>query len=77
MHLCWGEADRATPPAIAQHLKEIICPRAKLTIIPGAGHFIEQEKPEELLRELLTFWDKVEYQGPSSIDRLKNNADDN
>jgi pimeloyl-ACP methyl ester carboxylesterase len=43
IHLCWGALDRVAPPAIAQHLKAHVCPSARLTLLPRAGHFCQQE----------------------------------
>lgn len=49
-----GENDKADFLAIAQHLAEEI-PDADLAIVPGAGHLVGVEQPEELNALLLEF----------------------
>ncbi len=39
VHICWGDADAVSPAKVALHLKEHVCPRARLTLMPGVGHF--------------------------------------
>jgi pimeloyl-ACP methyl ester carboxylesterase len=57
VHVCWGEADRVAPVAVARHLKDRVCPAATLTILPGAGHFCQQEAPEAWNQAVIRFWD--------------------
>lgn len=49
-----GENDKADFKAIAQHLAEEI-PDAELVVVPGAGHLVGIEQPEELNALLLEF----------------------
>jgi 3-oxoadipate enol-lactonase len=49
-----GEDDKADFLAIAQHLAEEI-PDADLAVVPGAGHLVGVEQPEELNALLLEF----------------------
>jgi pimeloyl-ACP methyl ester carboxylesterase len=56
VHLCWGALDRVAPVAIARHLKERICPAARLTVLPKAGHFCQQEDPQGWSEAMLPFW---------------------
>ncbi len=49
-----GENDKADFRAIAQHLAEEI-PDADLAIVPGAGHLVGVDQPEELNALLLEF----------------------
>jgi 3-oxoadipate enol-lactonase len=49
-----GENDKADFRAIAQHLAEGI-PDADLAIVPGAGHLVGLDQPEELNALLLEF----------------------
>ena len=49
-----GEDDKADFLAIAQHLAEEI-PDADLAIVPGAGHLVGVDQPEELNALLLEF----------------------
>lgn len=46
IHLVWGALDRVSPPSVAEHLVREVCPRARLTLLPGAGHFCQQETPD-------------------------------
>lgn len=51
-----GEEDQLTPPKYARFFKDRI-PGARLVLIPGAGHYVQLERPEETnaaLREFLT-----------------------
>ena len=49
-----GERDKADFRAIAQHLGEGI-PDAELVVVPGAGHLVGVDEPEELNALLLEF----------------------
>ena len=51
--LC-GERDRPNLPA-SRELAALL-PRAVLRVIPGAGHQVNTEAPEQLARELQEFW---------------------
>jgi pimeloyl-ACP methyl ester carboxylesterase len=59
IHLCWGEKDRVAPPAIARHLKANVCPTARLTVLPTAGHFLQQEDPGAWNEAVLRFFEEV------------------
>jgi pimeloyl-ACP methyl ester carboxylesterase len=56
IHLCWGALDRVAPPAIAEHLKAHVCPAARLTLLPRAGHFCQQEDADAWNEAVLAFW---------------------
>jgi pimeloyl-ACP methyl ester carboxylesterase len=43
--IVWGENDRVNPVGNARALAEML-PSARLVIVPGAGHNVQQEKPE-------------------------------
>lgn len=45
--LIWGSEDRETPLRDGQRLATLI-PGAALEVISGAGHFVHQEKPQEV-----------------------------
>ncbi len=47
-----GEKDRLTPPACAKSIAAAL-PHAKLTVMPGAGHMLPLERPDDV-SELLT-----------------------
>jgi pimeloyl-ACP methyl ester carboxylesterase len=59
VHICWGEADRVAPVAVARHLKERVCPKAVLTLLPGVGHFCQQEDPAAWNKAVIRFWDQI------------------
>ncbi len=40
-----GEADRMTPPKYAEFLRQRL-PHSELVVIPGAGHYVQIERPE-------------------------------
>jgi pimeloyl-ACP methyl ester carboxylesterase len=52
--VAWGEQDRLIPPVYANHWQEVL-PRAEVVCIPGAGHMLPYEQPEELARRVLAF----------------------
>ena len=52
--LVWGSRDDTTPLSEGKRLQSLI-PNAKLEVIEGAGHFVQQEKPEEVAKAIRTF----------------------
>jgi pimeloyl-ACP methyl ester carboxylesterase len=52
--VCWGGDDAWVPPAKGQELASLI-PGARLRLIPGAGHLVQEDAPAELTEALLTF----------------------
>lgn len=52
--LLWGETDRVSPLPVAQNFRRLI-PDAKLEIIPQCGHIAPLEKPQELVKHILSF----------------------
>lgn len=51
----WGEEDAWLEPAQADRLHEVI-PGSSLKKVPGAGHFIQEDAPSTVARELLAFF---------------------
>lgn len=49
--LLWGEDDHVTPLANAQALKELL-PTLRLEIVQGAGHNLQQEKPQVVVQAI-------------------------
>lgn len=47
VELVWGEQDSAVPLAVAAAIRETV-PRAVLTVLPGVGHLVPQERPGAL-----------------------------
>ncbi|MEV0262306.1 alpha/beta hydrolase [Streptomyces sp. NPDC050617] len=54
VRILWGERDQWQPLAYAQRLAEGI-PGARLTVVPGAGHFVMEDAPERVTEEILGF----------------------
>ena len=52
--LVWGSEDRFVSPTHGEMLVREIA-GARLEIIPGAGHAVAIEKPEELARKIVAF----------------------
>jgi pimeloyl-ACP methyl ester carboxylesterase len=57
-----GEDDALTPIKYSQYMKDRI-PNARLVIIPGAGHSVMLEKPEELNAALKSFISDLRLSG--------------
>lgn len=53
-----GEDDQLTPAKYSRFLADHI-PQASLEIIPGAGHMVMLEKPEEIARSIGIFMEKI------------------
>jgi pimeloyl-ACP methyl ester carboxylesterase len=43
----WGRKDRIVPLECGEHYAKAL-PRASLSVVEGAGHFVEMEQPEAL-----------------------------
>ncbi|MEV0282120.1 alpha/beta hydrolase [Streptomyces sp. NPDC050610] len=54
VRILWGEHDQWQPLVYAQRLAEDI-PGTRLTVIPGAGHFVMEDAPERVTEEILGF----------------------
>lgn len=51
----WGEEDSLLPPRVTQGLERLMTAPFKLTLIPHCGHWVQQEAPQTVNRELLAF----------------------
>jgi pimeloyl-ACP methyl ester carboxylesterase len=54
VRLLWGQEDRWQPTGWAERLAADI-PGAELVVVPGAGHFVMEDDPERVTREVLDF----------------------
>jgi pimeloyl-ACP methyl ester carboxylesterase len=61
--LVWGSRDPLVPPALAREWRDGI-PDARLATIAGASHLPMLERPTELARALLDFFDELEDESP-------------
>jgi pimeloyl-ACP methyl ester carboxylesterase len=50
----WGREDRIVPLECGERYAKAL-PRARLTVIENAGHFVDMERPAELARPILQF----------------------
>lgn len=53
--ILWGEEDAWLDPSQADRLRAAI-PSSSLRKMPGAGHFLPEDAPDEVARELLVFF---------------------
>lgn len=60
IHFCWGDADQVARIEMVGHLKTAICPQAKLTVMPGVGHFCQLGSPEAWLQNVGEFYRGLE-----------------
>lgn len=61
----WGEEDRIIPLAHGRRLAKLI-PGTRLVVIPACGHSPHEERPDELLREVLPFLEGREAATPTA-----------
>jgi 3-oxoadipate enol-lactonase len=50
-----GELDEETPVAYAQAIDDLL-PNSRMVVIPGAGHLLNLEAPEEVNALMLEHW---------------------
>jgi pimeloyl-ACP methyl ester carboxylesterase len=55
VRIIWGERDAWLDPAFASRLHELL-PNSDLRLIPDAGHFVMEDAPEQVTRELRDFF---------------------
>src|SRR3954453_22518562 len=53
VRILWGQEDRWQPTSYAERLAADI-PGAELVVVPGAGHFVMEDAPARVTREVLT-----------------------
>lgn len=53
--LIWGEHDKVFPLELAYRLKRLLVENAEIVIIKNAGHAINIEKPNEMLKHMISF----------------------
>jgi pimeloyl-ACP methyl ester carboxylesterase len=61
----WGDCDPFFPVEQAHRTAELI-QGARTTVLPGAGHFLPEEKPAELAAEVEALWHEVRGPAPDS-----------
>ncbi|WP_251697014.1 alpha/beta fold hydrolase [Streptomyces sp. Vc74B-19] len=54
VRILWGAEDEWQPVRYAERLRDDI-PGAELVVIPGAGHFLMEDAPERVVREIVDF----------------------
>ena len=55
VQIIWGERDAWLDPAFARCLQQLL-PNSDLSLIPEAGHFVMEDAPERVARELSDFF---------------------
>jgi pimeloyl-ACP methyl ester carboxylesterase len=58
--LIWGKQDSITPPEVGRLFMDLL-PNAELHYIDRCGHVPTQERPEEVLRLVTAFLEKINY----------------
>jgi pimeloyl-ACP methyl ester carboxylesterase len=53
--ILWGENDAWLDPEVGRHLAATI-PNARVKVIPQAGHFLQEDQPDIVARELTVFF---------------------
>ena len=56
VHLCWGEADAVARVEMAHYLKQQVCTDARVTLMPGVGHFCQISDPEIWVQSVTAFY---------------------
>ena len=51
----WGAADTALPPTLADAFAELIPGAGEPVVLEGAGHFLQEDRPDELAAAILRF----------------------
>lgn len=59
VHFCWGDADQVARIEMAHYLKNTVCPQAKLSVMPGVGHFCQLGSPEAWLESVCAFYNDL------------------
>jgi pimeloyl-ACP methyl ester carboxylesterase len=55
--ILWGEEDGWIPPEAGGRLEALI-PQSRLVLIPGAGHFLQEDAPDAVASHLVRFFSK-------------------
>lgn len=66
--VCWGAGDRWISPERGRELAARI-PGARLHLVPGAGHLIQEDRPAELTATLLAFLQEGDGTGEAAARR--------
>jgi haloalkane dehalogenase len=53
--IVWGASDTALPPALAHGFAELIPGADEPVVLEGAGHFLQEDRPDELAAAILRF----------------------
>jgi pimeloyl-ACP methyl ester carboxylesterase len=52
--LLWGEDDAISPPEVGRYLAGLL-PDARLVTVPGAGHSLAEDRPDDVARHIEAF----------------------
>jgi pimeloyl-ACP methyl ester carboxylesterase len=56
--ILWGEKDGWMPPETGRRLRDAI-PGSELQLVPGAGHFLQEDEPEAVADHLARFFRRI------------------
>jgi pimeloyl-ACP methyl ester carboxylesterase len=59
VHICWGDDDAVARVEMAHYLKDNVCKDATLSIMKGLGHFCQMGSPDEWVKYVGTFYNKL------------------
>ncbi len=51
----WGDRDPFFAPSVGERIRKAI-PESKLTSYPSTGHFVPEERPREVSKDILAFF---------------------
>jgi haloalkane dehalogenase len=51
----WGAEDRALPPSLAHGFAELIPGAGEPVVLEGAGHFLQEDRPDEIAAAIVRF----------------------
>ncbi|MGH7317684.1 MAG: alpha/beta fold hydrolase, partial [Candidatus Rokuibacteriota bacterium] len=52
--IVWGREDRIVPVGVGEQYARAL-PKSRLTVVDGAGHFLDMEQPEALAKLIVQF----------------------
>jgi pimeloyl-ACP methyl ester carboxylesterase len=69
--LIWGERNKRVPLALAYETRDLLvnAPAVHLEVLPGIGHMLVQEAPQESAQLIRRYLDSV-AQGPGGESRI-------
>lgn len=60
--IVWGEQDKVFPMELAHRLKRHLEGNSRLVVINNAGHAVNLEKPQEVCKSIIEFFQEPAYE---------------